>query len=299
LWFADRYRSCGMELKKFVVGIDGSENATHGLHWALAIGERITAQVDALMSWTYPPFAGLPIVGFPLPAKSEMEAATQESLDAILQDEGVTGDISRSSATHGHPSAVLHEASKQADVVVLGRSGNSLLQRMAVGSTASYLAHHAHCPVAVIQTPTPQLIDGVGEVVVGVDGSPFSVAALVWALETFGQSRSVTARFCHEVPGLDQLDWDSDIRDRLFRQAEELLRSCVADALSQVDVDPAQLTSEIVSEDPRVALTETLTETDLLVLGARGHSGLTGLMVGSVTSYALRHSPSNLVVVRQ
>lgn len=53
--------------------------------------------------------------------------------------------------------------------------------------------------------------------------------------------------------------------------------------------------SAFMSDDPRHALTSQ--PGDLRVVGARGHTGLMGLVLGSVADYVVRHSTVPVVVI--
>ncbi len=51
---------------------------------------------------------------------------------------------------HGFPSEVLIEASRDADMVVLGSRGTGGFGVLVMGSVTSQVAHHAACPVLIV-----------------------------------------------------------------------------------------------------------------------------------------------------
>ena len=53
-------------------------------------------------------------------------------------------------AAFGMTAAALIEASKDADLLVIGSRGVGGFTRLMLGSVSSRVAHHAHCPVAVV-----------------------------------------------------------------------------------------------------------------------------------------------------
>ena len=50
----------------------------------------------------------------------------------------------------GYPAQVLTDASKQADLVVLGSRGASGFATFLLGSVSNHVAHHASCPVVIV-----------------------------------------------------------------------------------------------------------------------------------------------------
>ena len=50
---------------------------------------------------------------------------------------------------NGHPAPILVEASKGADLLVVGSRGHGEFVGMLIGSVSEYCATNAHCPVLV------------------------------------------------------------------------------------------------------------------------------------------------------
>jgi nucleotide-binding universal stress UspA family protein len=116
-------------------------------------------------------------------------------------------------------------------------------------------------------------------VVVGVDGSPHSDAALRWALEQ-AETRGgeVTAVYAWQLPFVS-IPGAFD-RDELEKAAKEF----VIDRVSAIAPSPAVPLRPLVAEgDPAEALIAAATDADLLVVGTRGRSPFAGLVLGSVS----------------
>jgi nucleotide-binding universal stress UspA family protein len=135
-------------------------------------------------------------------------------------------------------------------------------------------------------------------IVVGVDGSTGSVEALRWAVgEAELHDATVTAVCAWEFPymygegaallSLDAIEADTRIR----------LEQTIEDAI----VDPVQrarIERKLVSGHPSVVMELESEKADLLVVGARGHGGFVGLLLGSVSDQVVKHAHCPVVVVR-
>ncbi|MCB5293931.1 universal stress protein [Arthrobacter sp. SO3] len=131
-------------------------------------------------------------------------------------------------------------------------------------------------------------------IVVGVDGSEPSLAALRWAVDEarmrHGQVRAVTAWHYPPVPSTVE---DSGGNDS-FHAAERVQ----ADALKAVAAESVDITGNLVRDAPVTALLDAATDADLLILGSRGHGGFAGLLLGSVSSQVAHHAPCPVLIVR-
>ena len=134
-------------------------------------------------------------------------------------------------------------------------------------------------------------------IVVGVDGSPSSMAALRWSIlqaELTGCAvEAVTAwRFPSSYGFAPVTDRAADF--------EGDARKILADALNDVSsVEPdVVVRSSVVEGHPAEVLVRAARRADMLVVGSRGHGGFTGALLGSVSQYCVHHAPCPVLVIR-
>ncbi|MGA7756386.1 MAG: universal stress protein, partial [Ilumatobacteraceae bacterium] len=140
-----------------------------------------------------------------------------------------------------------------------------------------------------------------GEIIVGVDGSDGSRAALRWASRTAAASgarcraiaawqypaNAVTPAAPAKLPGPEEMD---------ERTCDDL-RTVVGDVLGpdadrvEVEAGRGPAASVLLAAAARAG-------TDMLVVGARGRGGFAGLLLGSVSQECVEHSPCPVVVLR-
>lgn len=132
-------------------------------------------------------------------------------------------------------------------------------------------------------------------IVVGVDGSAHSLAALEWAISEArlrqGRLRLVTAWF---YPPLASTVGDGVIDDT-FRQAAEQVQ---AQALAAVTNAGVPVTGQVVENSPGVALLHAATDADLVIVGSHGHGGLAGRLLGPVAAHVIHHARCSVLIVR-
>ena len=135
------------------------------------------------------------------------------------------------------------------------------------------------------------------DIVVGVDGSPASKAALRWAL---AQARLSGARV-HAVAA-----WESPVvngwgyavpYEDLALAAGKVLGESVQEALGFEEPDVAVLES-VVPGHPAQVLIDASAHAALLVVGSRGHGAFAGTLLGSVSQHCVQHAGCPVVVVR-
>jgi nucleotide-binding universal stress UspA family protein len=137
-------------------------------------------------------------------------------------------------------------------------------------------------------------------VVVGVDGSEPSVAALRWAdyLATSSGARTLVVAVWQANTGIGLLgqgwsplppDWDPEAIVRTE------LRHVLEDSYGP-DL-PADVESRVVEGNPARVLMDLSKDAQVLVVGSRGHGGFAGLLLGSVSAACAEHAKCPVLVV--
>ena len=136
-------------------------------------------------------------------------------------------------------------------------------------------------------------------VVVGVDGSPGSVAALSWAGH-YGAATGAVVWALHIwhyptaaglPPGITPESVDDEVKANQRKELDE--------AIAKANLDPsAQVESKIGYGHPAQVLISESENADLIVVGHRGRGGFTGMLTGSVSMQVVNHAACPVVVVR-
>lgn len=142
-------------MTKIVVGVDGSENSTAALEWALTQAERDGADVEAVLAWSEPVAGGIGGGYYVLPNVEEFRDSHRQQLDGILEearskhpDASLKGVLMRDTPAHA-----LLDAAEGADLVVVGSRGHGGFLGLLLGSVSQQIVNHAPCPAVVVPGP--------------------------------------------------------------------------------------------------------------------------------------------------
>jgi nucleotide-binding universal stress UspA family protein len=135
------------------VGVDGSGHSQRALEWAMK--EAAVRHVPLAILTVHPSIVGYfgGVVTSPqdLELTEQAQAAVKAEADKVLASlDGPQPESVTVTAVHGFPVEELINASKNADLVVLGSRGAGGFTRLMLGSTAGQVVEHAHCPVVII-----------------------------------------------------------------------------------------------------------------------------------------------------
>ncbi|CAN5243609.1 universal stress protein [soil metagenome] len=131
----------------------------------------------------------------------------------------------------------------------------------------------------------------VGRIVVGVDGSDASVEALrrgIRMAEALHTSLEVVTTWTFGTEFATS-DWSPD------RDAEEIVAESAAKAFGGAHPDWVTLTTREGRAAP--ALIEASRGAEMLVVGSRGHGGVAGLLLGSVSAECAEHANCPVLVM--
>lgn len=134
-------------------------------------------------------------------------------------------------------------------------------------------------------------------VVVGVDGSPSSKAALAWAARfatmadvplTVIAAWRYPPNYGWSPPFPEEWNPETDARTMLDHEVKEVLGS-----------EPGiTLTTLVLEGPPAQVLTESSSAASLIVVGSRGRGEFAGMLLGSVSEFLTAHAHCPVVVVR-
>ena len=132
-----------------VVGVDGSPGSIDALRWAVRQARATGAEVLAVTAWEIPATFGY------APSLDDVDwaAEARKTVDTALGEvvEGGHSVAMTSRVARGHAGTVLVEASRDADLLVVGSRGHGTAVGMLLGSVSEHCVHHAECPVVVVR----------------------------------------------------------------------------------------------------------------------------------------------------
>ncbi|MEO6089422.1 MAG: universal stress protein [Umezawaea sp.] len=281
-----------------VVGVDGSESSIAAVGWA--VRECVRHRVPLRLVHAYVVPAG----AYPdfFLTKDEVREAFEEQGRAVLAaaqsaaGAAAPGVEVETAMVTGAVVPALVEESDNARMVVLGSQGLGGFTGLLVGSTAVGLSAHGRCPVVVVRGKPAED----GPVVVGVDGSPASEAAIRFAFE----AASIRGVVLTAV-----MTWTDFIVDSPYSgvrlaidwaQVEEAEQRLLAERLAgwQEKFPDVHVDRLVLRDRPVRALLRLAETAQLLVVGSRGHGGFGGMLLGSTSQALVYHTPCPLAVVR-
>ncbi|MFF0473996.1 universal stress protein [Streptomyces sp. NPDC004284] len=182
----------------------------------------------------------------------------------------------------GSPAAVLAGLSHEADLVVLGSRHLSRTEEfLSAGSLVVPVTAKARCPVVVVGD-AEHITQETPHLVVGVDGSESSRAALAWAFEEADLRRCALRAIAVWQPPVFSPHGD----DTLLHAERRLLSETTAGWAERCP--DVRLTHEVLIGSPVERLADAAEHALAVVVGRRGRGGYTGMRVGS-TVHGLLH----------
>lgn len=134
-----------------VVGVDGSPGGQVALRWAIRQARISGAQLHAVTAWEVsaaygyvPMYADVDLEG---DARKQQDDALAEVADLTVGVEVVPRVV------RGHAADALLDASRGAEMLVVGSRGHGTFTGTLLGSVSQHCVQHATCPVVVVRRP--------------------------------------------------------------------------------------------------------------------------------------------------
>jgi nucleotide-binding universal stress UspA family protein len=138
---------------RIVVGVDGSESSLDALSWAARQAAMTSASLEVVTTWEWPSSYGWAV---PVPEDFDPETDVRRTLETTVASVRTAHPEVQitSRVVSGHPAPALVDASKGAELLVVGSRGHGEFVGMVIGSVSEFCAAHAHCPVLVYRAPS-------------------------------------------------------------------------------------------------------------------------------------------------
>lgn len=278
-----------------VVGFDGSATAQSAVHYGAREALRRGCGLRIVHAFGWPVF----LPPFHAPYDQHDKGPRAAMLDLLAQTaHQVHADQPALSVTtrliDGSPGAVLVDASREAQLLVVAHRGWGGFAGLLVGSVAAQIVGHSHCPVVVVRGDYP--LEG-APVVLGTDGSPGASRAAEVAF-ALAQLRDVELILAHHHPARTSSADTIATGNPAFRAT---VGDPEAGALGAGARYPdVKYRTEIVPGDTVASALITFarrTSAGLLVVGSRGRGGFRGLVMGSTPRNLIEHAPCPVLVV--
>jgi nucleotide-binding universal stress UspA family protein len=272
---------CPAKLERLLVCTDGSPDSQGALAGAMALAQSCSSKIFLLQILEFNP-------EFEAQAPdlvAKREAAVHEHLEACKAlaeklDVPIEIRVRRSEAAYA---GIVAEAQKiQPELIIMGRRGRSRLFRLMMGNVTARVIGHSPFNVLVVPKGVPLEFK---RILVASDGSPHSYAA-------WDEALYITKRVGSDLLALSVAREESEL---------ETARAIVARLKTEADYQNVSLETLVLQGRPYEAIIQAAREkqADMIVMGALGMTGLTSLLMGSVTERVIAQSPCAVMVVKR
>lgn len=275
--------------RRIVVGISGTEAAHPGVAWAIDYAAATNASVEFVhvvdVAWRSTPqeFAEEALLEAEQKLRGQIEQARNARPGLKLHSTALLGDPNRSLAEH---------AGK--DILVLGNRSLKRFGEHRFSTRAARIARRAACSLVVFADS----VDTVGRgIVVGVDGSETSVAALAFAAQEadrLGESLKAVHAWHPPTAWADTpIGWPG-------ASEEDEERIVLAEAIAglRVDYPDLDVTSVVLFAAAADALFDSSLGARMLVVGSHGYKGFERAWLGSTSEELLLTMPCPVAIIR-
>jgi nucleotide-binding universal stress UspA family protein len=282
-----------------VVGLDGSDSAAHALQWAVDEAKLRGTGVTAVLAW------GLLDQRHPDAEQAfDPDYRVHDAHNALAAY--VSDALGEAAAAHVQlrpvedlPARALIDASDGATLLVVGGRGAGGLKGQLLGSVGYQCLHHARCPIAVVREGQPPIAPrAVSRIVVGVDGSESSAAALGWAVaEARLRGAQLDVVHAWHMGCVGAGAYAVAVDPAIY---EDPARRTLAGIVGTIDQTGLAhpVASRLIADSAPGAILAAAHGADLVVMGTRGLGGFAALLVGAATSQVVHHAECPVVVIR-
>jgi nucleotide-binding universal stress UspA family protein len=210
----------------------------------------------------------------------------------------ITAEISDSSDAVQTIAAAVE--AHEADLVVMGTHGQGGLKHAFLGSVAERTLRTVDCPVLAVKEDPAKAEEPITRILLAVDFSIHSDRAIEVAAG-LGKRLGATVDVIHalDLP-LDHIPYASPFGVELEQEIQASANERLESVREHLEKSQLPVTLHYSRGRPSVVIAETAEEIgcQLIVMGTRGNSGLSHVLLGSVAERTLRTSPCSVLAVK-
>lgn len=229
---------------------------------------------------------------------SAESAPEEEVMARALEREFADVDvIGRMHIARGEPTDAIARQAKHsnADLIVTGMARNETFGRFLLGTTVESLSRHASQPLLVVR----KRVNGAYQrIVVSTDFSEASRQALVRTVELFPEQEiNLYHVFSLPMAGLGGVEAEQKMAEQI--QNEDAVEFLNNSGLTAEQRRWIRVVVEVGSLESQMARYVRSQDTQLVVMGSHGRTGLLNMLIGSAAARMLEWLPCDSLIVRQ
>jgi nucleotide-binding universal stress UspA family protein len=234
----------------------------------------------------------------------DLRKAAQERLELTrkaLEAKGVANVTALALDSIDPVAAIAHAMrTYQGDLVVMGTHGRRGLQHAFLGSVTEHALRTLDVPILAVKEDAEAAAKPIAKIVLAVDFSPHSDRAVELA-------GSLAARLSASVQVIHALDLPIDFDPYLSTAGVELERGLEAHASQgleeirkRLEQHPIRVETSWRRGHPDVVVADAARQSggQLIVMGTRGRTGLSHVLLGSVAERTIRTAPCSVLCVK-
>ncbi|MDD5153473.1 MAG: universal stress protein [Desulfovibrionales bacterium] len=268
--------------EKILVATDGSRYSEKALDGAVNIARKCGSSLYVLnVVELNPEFMSLAPEAV---EKMERDSRTllEETKERVSQ-KGITCETVIHEGEQPYEFIVSEAKRKKADLIVIGTHGRTGLKKLLMGSVAARVIGHAPCPVMVI--PLRGSV-GLKNILVATDGSIYAEAAVKEAISIAAACDSKLSAVC-VVKGQRPTKYTSEAEKIVERVVKGAAKSNIQAEGIVREGEPYEVIADLAREK----------KVDIIIMGRYGRTGLTKLLMGSVTKRVIGHASCAVLVI--
>jgi len=288
------------QLETVLVPTDGSDGALAGAQWAVELAGRLGAALHVLSVVDTGDSAVIDSVREPTRIVDALETEAHDATAAVetLAEASAASPPVTTAVRRGSPHETIRSYASQqaADVIVMGTTGRSGLNRLLLGSTTERVLRTTTRPLLAVPPGAGDREVAFDQLLLPTDGSQEADIAVDWGVWLARElDAMVHALYAVETSRLPTATVPSELLDQLETAGQTALER----VRSRAKAAGVRSDGTVTSGPPARAILGAIEpkEADLVVMGTRGRHGVSQQLLGSVTEHVVRHAPVAVLCV--